>query len=111
MNQITFEKLKHNCVVDFCATNTRLSGAVSAGNNPSLVAIARMVELRATGKVKKVREFVKEIEDECVKAIEAVDIRNVKALAELCPESVPEWIKRGNYKVDLTDNGWVFFRN
>ena len=111
MNKITFEKLKHNCVVEFCATNTRLSGCVSAGNNPSLVAIARLVELRTTGKIKKVREFVKEIEDGCVKAIEAVDIRNLKPLIDLCPESVPEWIKRGNYTVDLADNGWTFFRN
>lgn len=110
MNTISFEKLKQKCVREFCTKNTNshsTHNGVIAGN----IAIAQLVELKNTGKFAKWRELLQTSEDECVKAIEATDIRNVKALSELCPESVPEWIKKGNYLVDLTEQGWIFFKN
>lgn len=39
------------------------------------------------------RKSLQKIKEECVKAIHAVDIRNIKPLIELCPKSVPGWIK------------------
>lgn len=112
MNQIAFEKLKQNCVREFCSTNTRgYNGELSGGSNSGTLGIAVLVEYKRTQKPVNWRKLIATIEDDCVKAIESVDIRNMKALAELCPESVPEWIKKGNYTVDLTDSGWTFFRN
>ena len=112
MNQITFEKLKQNCVQEFCSENTRgYHGDIGAGGNAGTIGIAVLVELKRTQKPMKWREMMVNVENDCVKAIEAVDVRNVKALGELCPKSVPEWIKKGNYIVDLTDSGWTFFRN
>jgi hypothetical protein len=112
MNQITFEKLKQNCVREFCSKNTRgYHGELSGGSNAGTLGIAQLIEFKRTGKPTAWRKMLAEAEDDCVRAIESVDIRCVKALAELCPESVPEWIKKGNYTVDLTDDGWMFFRN
>ena len=109
--KISFEKLKENCVREFCGKNTRMNQGASVGTSPSMLAIAQLVELKNTGKFVNPRKLIVEIEDDCVKAIELVDIRNVKALIQLCPESVPTWIKSGNYKVDLSDDGRMIYRS
>lgn len=111
MTQITFDKLKQNCVQEFCFKNTRgNSGEIGGSKRPQLIAISQLVEFRNTGKFRNPRVIMKEIEDDCVAAIERTDIRNIKALVDLCPESIPKWIKSGNYVVDLTDNGWTLFK-
>lgn len=112
MNQITFEKLKQNCVTEFCADNTRgFHGELCPVKQAGAIYITNLIELKRTNKFNRSQTLVKQIEDKCVKAIEAVDVRNVRALVELCPKSIPEWIKSGNYTIDLVDKGWTFFRS
>lgn len=111
MAQITFDKLKEECVREFCSKNTRGSHGTISIHNVGKLAIAQLCELKTTGKFKNPRILTKEIEDDCVKAIENIDIRNLKPLIELCPDSVPKWIKTGSYTLDLTDKGWTFFKN
>ena len=112
MTKITFDKLKENCVREFCSKNTRdYSGANCAAMKPAQAMIIRVVDYLETGKKIPQRKFMANLEDELVLVIERTDIRNLKPLIELCPESVPVWIKNGNYSLDLTDKGWAFLRN
>lgn len=110
MPQITFEKLKQECIIEFCYNTTRQQGAVSAANRPGEMALTIIADYNATGKRKKVRDFVKQIENDCVAVIERTDIRNLKPLIELCPKSVPKWIQNNNYVLEITDKGWTFFK-
>jgi len=110
MAQITFENLKKECIREFCYKNTRINGMAGTGAAPAMLGIAQLVELKQTGRFKNPRKLIVEIEDDCVAAIERVDLRNLKPLIDLCPDSVPKWIKSGNYVLDLTDNGWEFFK-
>jgi hypothetical protein len=108
MSQITFDQLKKKCIREFCSNNFRTNGFPSGASMPGAMAIAQLIELKQTGKFPNHRKFAEQLENECVKAIEAVDIRNIKPLIELCPDSVPAWIKKGSYFVD--SDGWVFVR-
>ena len=111
MPQITFEKLKQECVREFCTKTTRgYHGEMSAGHNSGEFAVAILADYKATGIRKNVRDFVKQVEDDCVAAVERTDLRNLKPLISLCPQSVPQWIKNNNYTLDLTDKGWTFFK-
>lgn len=106
---MTFENLKQRCVQEFCSKNTRdYNGQVNGSRQPALMAFALINEFKITGEWKKTRAFAKEIEDNCVKAIMNTDIRNIKPLIDLCPDSFPKWVKNGNYTVELTDKGWEF---
>lgn len=114
MTKITFEKLKENCVREFCSKNTRNNhgsiGCVNSNANSNL-AIAQLVEFKNTGKFKNPHKLIKEVEDDCVSVIERVDIRNLTPLIQLCPDSVPNWIKNGNFTLDFDADGWTFFKN
>lgn len=107
MAQITFDNLKKNCVAEWRSKNASYNCEI---NTSGKLAVAQLVELKQTGKFKNPWTLKKEIEKECVDTIERIDIRNIKALAELCPESVPSWIKRGFYTVDISDSGWTIFK-
>lgn len=112
MSQIIFDKLKENCVREFCSKNTRSqAGADCAAMKPAQAMLIRVKDYLETGKPVKQRKFMADLENELVAVIERTDIRNLKPLIELCPDSVPKWIKSGNYTLDLTDKGWAFFRN
>lgn len=110
MNQISFDKLKENCVREFCTNNTRMSGSISAASMAGEMAVARLIDLKENGKPKAVRQLVKEIEDDCVLTIERTDIRNLKPLIDLCPKVVPEWIKSGNYAIDFNGEKWMLIK-
>ncbi len=112
MAQITFDKLKENCVREFCYKNTRAThGSLGCGtNNGGKFGIATLVKFKQTGKFTRIFELAKEVEDDCAEVIKRVDLRNLKPLIELCPDSVPKWIQNGNYTLDLDDKGWTFFK-
>lgn len=110
MSQITFEKLKEKCVQEFCSKNTRgFHGELSGTKQAGLMSLAVLIDLKRTGKPKKSNVLIKEIEDDCVKVIEATDIRNLEPLKELCPDSFPKWMSEGNYNIELGENGWEIF--
>ena len=112
MAQITFEKLKEECIREFCSKNTRdyHGGGVSGGAHPAQLAFAKIIEFKQTGNWRKSIPFMMEIEDDCVATIERTDLRNLKPLIALCPKSVPKWIQNNNYILDLADNGWTFYK-
>lgn len=105
MPQITFEKLKQDCVKEFCSKNTSYGSEINTGGK---LGVAVLVDYKRTGKMKHHRELLKEIENDITSLINSTDLRNLKPLISLCPESVPKWIQSGNYILDMADNGWTF---
>ena len=47
-----------------------------------------------------------------IELIERADVRSiVEALPKLDRANIPKWVKKGEYIIDITDDGWVFYRN
>ena len=57
---------------------------------------------------KKVYAIKDELYNNLPNIIESIDIREVHKLMEFFPDAFPSFMLKGEYTIELSDNGWIF---
>ena len=95
-----WETIKENCARDLY---TDIQNSI---NHIDLIGIYSLQKMIKTSKLNKYRQCQQEVADICWEIITNWDIRCIKDLIEVFPNKVPTFIKKGNYCIEYSDNGW-----